>query len=125
MAEHGVVLMIEDDQAIADLYRGRLSKDGYDVTVASDGEEGLELARSMVPSLIYLDLRLPKLSGFDVLRQLRSTDLLAGTPVVILTNYDAAEVRSTGLELGAQDVLLKSETTPAQLAGLTAQLVDC
>lgn len=115
------VLLIEDDTAIADLYGGRLSRDGYAVAVAHDGEQGLEMARSDVPNLILLDLRLPKVDGLTVLRELRSDPASAEVPVVILTNYDEPDVRSTGIRLGAREVLLKSETTPAQLSTLTAE----
>lgn len=115
------VLLIEDDTAIADLYGGRLSRDGYEVAVAHDGEEGLEMARAELPNLILLDLRLPKVDGLTVLRELRSTPACAAVPVVILTNYDEPDLRSTGIKLGAREVLLKSETTPSQLSTLTAE----
>jgi DNA-binding response OmpR family regulator len=117
------VLLVEDDEAIADLYRVRLVKDGYDVAVARDGEEGLHMATSMHPDVIYLDLRLPKLDGLAVLRELRKDPDVAAVPVVILTNYEEAELGSGGRGLGVERILLKSETTPGDLASLTAQLI--
>lgn len=123
MRKHIQVLLIEDDTAIADLYGGRLIRDGYAVAVARNGEEGLEMARAEAPNLIYLDVRLPKVDGLTVLRELQNDPASADVPVVILTNYDDPEVRSTGLELGARLVLLKSETTPAQLSSLTAEWI--
>ena len=121
--KHIQVLLIEDDTAIADLYGGRLIRDGYAVAFARDGEEGLQMARAEAPNLIYLDVRLPKVDGLTVLRELRNDPASADVPVVMLTNYDDPEVRSTGLELGARLVLLKSETTPAQLSSLTAEWI--
>jgi DNA-binding response OmpR family regulator len=117
------VLLIEDDMAIADLYGSRLIRDGYAVAFARDGAQGLEMARAGAPHLIYLDIRLPKVDGLAVLRELRNDPSSAAVPVVILTNYDDPEVRSTGLQLGARQVLLKSETTPAQLSLLTREWI--
>jgi CheY-like chemotaxis protein len=110
------VLMIEDDSAVAEMYRLRLSADGYIVTIARAGEEGLELARSTKPDLIYLDLRLPAMDGFEVLKRLRGSPDTAETPVIILTNYGRPELVERGLKLGALEFLIKADTTPARLA---------
>lgn len=110
------VLLIEDDEGIADLYRFRLAADGYVVTVAPDGEAGLARALAERPDLIFLDLRLPKLSGIEVLRRLRDDAATSAIPVVIVTNYDEPELRSQGLSLGALEFLVKADTIPAQLS---------
>lgn len=116
------VLLVEDDEAIAELYRARLLQDGFRVSIARDGEEGLRLATSLRPDLIYLDLRLPKLGGLEVLRELRKSPAGASVPVVILTNYEEPELGTVGPSLGVEYILLKAETTPSKLASLTAQL---
>ena len=110
------VLMIEDDSAVAEMYRLRLSADGYVVTIARTGEEGLELATGTRPDLIYLDLRLPAMDGFEVLKRLRNEPGTAETPVIILTNYGRPELVERGLKLGALEFLIKADTTPARLA---------
>src|SRR5690242_13328536 len=110
MEEELRVLLIEDDDAWADMYRARLTADGYTVTVASDGQQGLELARGEVPDLIYLDLRLPTKDGFEVLEQLRAAPPTATIPVIILSNYGEPELRARGLALGALEFLVKSDT---------------
>jgi CheY-like chemotaxis protein len=110
------VLMIEDDSAVAEMYRLRLSSDGYVVTIARTGEEGLELATATNPDLIYLDLRLPAMDGFEVLKRLRATPSTAETPVIILSNYGRPELVERGLKLGALEFLIKADTTPARLA---------
>jgi DNA-binding response OmpR family regulator len=110
------VLMIEDDSAVAEMYRLRLSADGYGVTIARTGEEGLKQAIAEVPDLIYLDLRLPGMDGFEVLQQLRSTPNTAEIPVVILSNFGRPELVERGLKLGALEFLIKADTTPARLA---------
>jgi len=110
------ILLIEDDEGIADVYRFRLTMDGYVVTVASDGEEGLAQAAAVSPDLIFLDLRLPKMSGIEVLRRLRDDPATSAIPVVIVTNYDEPELRGQGLSLGALEFLVKADTIPAQLS---------
>ncbi len=110
------VLVIEDDPSVAEMYRLRLEADGYDVVVGGDGEEGLQLAMSEAPDFIYLDLRLPKLDGFEVLERLRAAPATAQIPVIILSNYGDPETRERGLRLGALDFLVKADTTPGELA---------
>jgi DNA-binding response OmpR family regulator len=110
------VLLVEDDPAVSDMYRLKLELDGYTVQVASDGETALEAATSFEPDLVFLDIRLPKLDGFDVLAALRAGDRTRHLPVVILSNFSEKDLVDRGLSLGALEYLIKSQTTPAQLA---------
>ena len=116
MDEQVRILLIEDDEGIADLYRFRLANDGYSVEVAGDGEEGLARARATMPDLIFLDLRLPTMSGLDVLRGIRADPATAAIPVVIVTNFDEPDLRSQGVSLGALEFLVKADTVPAQVS---------
>ena len=111
------VLLVEDDVAIAQMYRLKLELDGYQVEVAGDGEAALEMARSSAPDIIFLDFRLPELDGLEVLETLRSDPITKTVPVVILSSYSAKELVQRGAKLGVLDHLIKSKTTPAQLAG--------
>ena len=110
------VLFIEDDPAVAEMYKLKLELDGYTVTVAKDGEEGLRLANETPPDIIFLDTRLPKMDGFAVLERLRGTDRTKDIPVIILSNYGERELVDRGLKLGALEYLIKSQTTPANLS---------
>ena len=110
------VLLIEDDEAAAEMYRLRLAADGYTVIIATDGEEGLRRAVEDRPDLIYLDLRLPKMDGFEVLERLRASAATASIPVVIVTNYGEPELQQRGFRLGALEFLVKADTTPARLS---------
>ena len=110
------VLFIEDDPAVAEMYKLKLELDGYTVTVAKDGEEGLQLANEAPPDIIFLDTRLPKMDGFAVLERLRSEDRTREIPVIILSNYGERELVDRGLKLGALEYLIKSQTTPANLS---------
>ena len=111
------VLFVEDDPMVAEMYRLKLELDGYQVTMAKDGEDGLELASRLEPDIIFLDIRLPKVGGLEVLEQLRKTNATRNTPVVILSNYGERELVERGLKLGALEYLIKSQTTPARLSG--------
>ena len=110
------VLLIEDDQETLDMYKLKLEKDGYRVHVALDGEEGVRRAQELVPDIVFLDIRLPKMDGFAVLENLRSDSVTRNIPVIILSNYGEKELVDRGLKLGALDYLIKSETTPASLS---------
>ena len=110
------VLLIEDDRSIAEMYTLQLKVDGFQVRVAGDGRSGLATLRERPPDLLLLDLRLPQQDGFEVLKEIRSDPSLAALPVVILSNYGDAGVISRGLEMGALDYLVKSQTTPALLS---------
>jgi CheY-like chemotaxis protein len=110
------VLFIEDDPAVAEMYKLKLELDGYTVTVAKDGEEGLQVATENPPDIIFLDTRLPKMDGFAVLERLRSADRTREIPVIILSNYGERELVDRGLKLGALEYLIKSQTTPANLS---------
>ncbi|HEY8813193.1 MAG TPA: response regulator [Candidatus Dormibacteraeota bacterium] len=110
------VLFIEDDPAVAEMYKLKLELDGYTVTVAKDGEEGLQMANEAPPDIIFLDTRLPKMDGFAVLERLRSAERTREIPVIILSNYGERELVDRGLKLGALEYLIKSQTTPANLS---------
>ena len=111
------VLFVEDDPTVAQMYRLKLELDGYSVDVASDGEQALSRATSDPPDIVFLDIRLPKLDGLGVLAALRQHERTRLVPVVILSNYSERELVERGLKLGALEYLVKSQTTPARVAG--------
>jgi DNA-binding response OmpR family regulator len=101
----GVILVVEDEQAIADLLRLYLSREGFGVHVAADGEEALRAARTLHPAAIVLDVGLPLIDGTEVCRQLRGEG--NWTPVLFCTARDDEVDRILGLELGADDYITK------------------
>src|SRR5690348_7677167 len=109
------VLLVEDDPSVAQMYKLKLELDGYQVEVAPDGVKALEMARAILPDIIFLDIRLPKLDGLEVLERLRSDPATEPLPVVILSNFNEKELVERGARLGALDHLIKSQTTPAKL----------
>jgi CheY-like chemotaxis protein len=116
LSEDVRVLFIEDDPTVAQMYKLKLELDGYHVTMAKDGEEGLKSATDDPPDIIFLDIRLPKMDGFAVLEGLRGSERTKHIPVVILSNYGERELVERGLKLGALEYLIKSQTTPANLS---------
>jgi DNA-binding response OmpR family regulator len=111
------VLFVEDDPAVAQMYRLKLELDGYAVEIATDGEQAVARAMAEPPDIVFLDIRLPKLDGLGVLEALRAQRQTRQIPVVILSNYSEGELIERGLKLGALEYLIKSQTTPAKVAG--------
>jgi two-component system, OmpR family, phosphate regulon response regulator PhoB len=119
-----VILLVEDDRLLADMYRFQLEHEGYQVEVAFDGKQGLSAIRTSQPDLVLLDVRLPIMEGFEVLEQLQTDPHeVKRIPVVILSNYGDARMISRGLELGARDYLVKSATTPTILVAKIKNLL--
>ena len=106
------VLLIEDERNVAELYRLKLSLDGYDVIVAENGEEGLNKALKVKPEVIFLDIKMPKMDGFEVLKILRESPQTKKVPIIILSNFDEQDLIEKGLTLGANEYLIKSQFTP-------------
>lgn len=110
------VLIVDDDPFIAEMYRLRLEAEGYDVSIAADGEEGLALALASAPSIICLDYRLPGIHGLEVLERLRAEPSTNSIPVIMFSNDGDPALRERGLRLGALQFAIKAEMSPSQLA---------
>jgi two-component system response regulator RegX3 len=98
------ILIVEDEESLADSVRYNLEREGYQVTVAGDGREALDRFRRESPALVILDLMLPELSGLDVCRTIRSE---SDVPIIMVTAKDSEADKVTGLELGADDYVTK------------------
>ncbi|MBI3322464.1 MAG: response regulator transcription factor [Candidatus Omnitrophica bacterium] len=101
------VLIVEDEKNIAKLVAYNLEREGYQASVAKDGEEGLARARKELPDLVVLDLMLPKLDGLEVCRQLKADSHTARIPIIMLTAKAQEADRVVGLEMGADDYVPK------------------
>jgi two-component system, OmpR family, response regulator MprA len=113
------VLVVEDDEEIAQVLQRSLRLEGYEVRIAGDGEAALDQSAAFNPDLVILDLGLPKLDGIDVAKRLRSSD---DVPILMLTARDALESRVEGLDSGADDYLVKPFERQELLARLRALL---
>src|SRR3989344_3099294 len=101
------ILFVEDESALQKTFGEVLKQEGYEMTSALDGETGLRLAKQIKPDLILLDLILPKLHGFDVLKKLKEIPDTKEIPVIVLTNLERAEDIEKALEFGATTYLVK------------------
>jgi two-component system, OmpR family, response regulator MprA len=113
------ILVIEDDEAISDLLKRGLSYEGYSVTVAHDGSDGLLSARDSPPDLVVLDLMLPGLDGLEVCRRLRAANEV---PILVLTARGTVSDRIAGLDSGADDYMVKPFSIDELLARVRALL---
>ncbi|MFA5318328.1 MAG: response regulator [Patescibacteria group bacterium] len=109
------ILIIEDEDTISGMYKASMEKAGYSVVLATNGEKGLEMAKTEKPDLILLDIMMPKMDGFTVLEKVKSNDNIKDVPVVMLTNLGQEDDREKGRKLGADDYWVKADFTPAQV----------
>lgn len=109
------ILMVEDDKLLRDLANKKLRLAGYAVTLASDGTEALTLARREHPHLILLDIILPGVDGFEILRTLKTDPQLKDIPVIMLSNLGQESDIKRGLSLGAADYLVKAHFTLGEI----------
>src|SRR5919202_6214139 len=101
------ILIIDDDPAIQMLLKRTLHSQGYEVTVASNGEEGLVQAQQLRPGLVICDWNMPRMNGLQVCRKLKTTPELSTTIFILLTSRNSLEDRVEGLDAGADDFLSK------------------
>jgi two-component system phosphate regulon response regulator PhoB len=118
----GKILVVDDEEDILELLRYNLSREGYDVACVSTGEDALRHARETIPDLVVLDLMLPGLDGFDVYRELKASSRTAHIPIIMLTARSEEADIVTGLELGADDYIVKPFSPRVLLARLKAVL---
>jgi two-component system alkaline phosphatase synthesis response regulator PhoP len=116
------VIIVEDDDDIADSIRYNLEKEGYRTRVAGTGEEALNLILDMPPSLVLLDLNLPHMNGFELCRRLRSEPSTAGVPILMLTARSGESDKVLGLNLGADDYITKPFSMRELVARVNAVL---
>ncbi len=118
------VLLVEDDINLREIYAARLSAEGHELVVASDGEEALSKAVAEKPDLILLDVMMPKISGFDVLDILRSTEETKNTKVIMLSALSQETDRQRGENLGADKYLIKSQITLEDVVETVREMLE-
>src|SRR3989344_8990106 len=109
------VLIIEDEEALLSVLEHKLVHEGYKVSLARDGEQGLSQVKSMRPDVILLDILMPKLDGFGVLESLNADGTIPDLPVIIISNSGQPVEIDRALKLGARDYLVKAEFSPEEV----------
>lgn len=112
------IAIVEDDQAISQMYRFKFEAENFDVETAENGELGLQLISTMQPDIILLDLMMPIMTGDVMLEKLRATPFGKTVKVIILTNMGEQEIPQKVRDLGVSAVVLKADMTPRQVADL-------
>ena len=109
------ILLVEDDLFLLGMYATKFEMENFKVITAEDGEKAVRLASKEAPDIILLDIILPKVNGFEVLRQLKVNRLTAGIPVILLTNLSQKDEIDQGLKMGAKDYLIKAHFMPSEV----------
>jgi len=109
------ILLVEDDSFLLGMYATKFEMEGFKVIMAEDGEKAVRLAVKEVPDIILLDIILPKVNGFEVLCQLKSSPKTADIPVILLTNLSQKDEIEQGLKMGAEDYLIKAHFMPSEV----------
>jgi len=112
------ILLVEDNEMNRDMLSRRLARKGYEVSIAVDGKQGVEMAQQETPDLILMDMSLPVLDGWEATRQLKGADATRGIPVIALTAHAMSGDRERALEAGCDDY----DTKPIELARLLEKI---
>ena len=120
--EHGLLLVVDDDASNRDMLSRRLERRGYEVVIAADGQQGVDLAQSAVPDLILMDMSLPVIDGWEATRQLKSMDRMKAVPIIALTAHAMSGDREKALEAGCNDYDTKPIELPRLLGKIEALL---
>lgn len=118
------ILIIEDETALLYALKAELTQNGFEIMEAVDGEKGLQALKQQKPDLIILDLLLPGIDGFEVLRRLKSKNQTKNIPVIILTNLGDKENIEKGTKLGADDYLIKTDYSLEEIIKKLKNLIN-
>lgn len=109
------ILIVEDDTFLRALIVKKLNEEGFQIMEAMDGESAINQLKEKTPDLILLDLILPGMDGFEILKHIKKNESSSSIPVIILSNLGQKEEIDRGLELGAEDFLIKAHFTPDEI----------
>jgi len=123
-ATKGKILIIEDDRYISKMYQLKLSLEGYEVQVAENGREGVDKVKEFMPDIILLDILMPELDGFEVLKIVKGDDATKDIPVLIMSNLGQEDHVDKGMKLGAIGYIVKSQYTPSKVVEKIKSVID-
>lgn len=118
------ILLVEDDPFLLSMYSVKFELEGFTVMTAEDGEKGLNMAKKEEPDIILLDIMLPKMDGFEVLKELKKDEKMKKIPVILLTNLSQKKEVSQGLSLGADDYLIKAHFMPSEVVEKILKVIN-
>ena len=118
------ILIIEDDPFLSEMYMAKFSQSDFQVEVATDGKKGLEKIKTSEPDLILLDIVLPKMDGFEILKKVKEDSQLKKIPVILLTNLGQKNEVEKGLALGADEYIIKAHFTPTAVVTKVKEILS-
>jgi len=117
------ILIIEDEEIIVNLLQRKLTIEGYEISVAKDGEEGLKVMKEVKPGLVLLDIIMPKMGGFEVMEEMNKNKELKKIPVIVISNSGQPVELDRAQKLGAKDWLIKTEFDPQEVIDKVVQQI--
>jgi DNA-binding response OmpR family regulator len=124
MAKTIKILLIEDDQFLLSMYATKFELEGFQIVSADDGEKALKAANKEKPDIILLDVLLPKMDGFEVLKELKKNEETKAIPVILLTNLSQRDDVEQGMKLGAVDYLIKAHFMPTEVVEKIKKILE-
>ncbi len=118
------IMIVEDDNFLAEIYQKKFELEGFKVSVASNGEKALVDIKKKMPDLVLLDVLLPKLDGFSVLEKLKADAAVKDIPVILLTNLGQQDDVQRGLDRGAADYLIKTHFKPSEVVDKVKKVLE-
>lgn len=118
------ILIIEDDEHLGGIYQAKFKMEGFTVFHAQNGEDGIKIAAKEQPDLILLDILMPGMDGYQVLRGLNCDKKTKGIPVVILSNLGQRDDVQKGIEAGACDYIIKVHFTPSEIVRKVKKILN-
>ncbi len=109
------ILIIEDEEILLNLLQKKLTQEGYEVTIAKDGVDGIEEVRKEIPDLILLDIIMPRMGGFEVMKELQKDKSFSKIPIIIISNSGQPVELDLAQKLGARDWLIKTDFDPQEV----------
>ncbi len=118
-----LILLVEDEEVMYNMYKIIFEREGYELRVATDGVEGVAMAKELKPDLILLDVMMPRMDGLQALGELKKDPTTKPIPVIILTNLASAQDATLSVEMGAAKYVVKSELDPPDLIALVRSYI--
>ncbi len=122
--EKKLILVVEDDSFLLSMYTTKLNLENYKVLQATTGLQALKVVAKDLPDLILLDLKLPEMDGFEVLKNLKASKDTNAVPVIVLTNYSEKEHIDQCFAMGADDYLIKAHFVPSEVVGKIKKILE-
>ena len=109
------ILVVEDEQILAEMYKDKFEKEGFEIVLARDGKIGMEIMKKEKPALVLLDILLPNENGIEFLKKQIKDPEVSSIPVIVFSNFDDPETKKETLSLGVKEYLIKSNHNPKEI----------